>query len=229
MHLHPQGPRDGDQLIVGDHPIAALDLRNLRLIHFDAETRQTAHHVFLRNLRTGRDSQAVDVFAGDVASFASRIQGALEGAPILLLFPARIILYQNNRTLLIVSSKNQPLSILCVDNHTLVGDALAKVFRTAGYVVERAEDGESAWTKLTQAPGHFDVLVTDHEMPRLDGVGLVTRLREVGFAGRVIVYSAALSGADTERYRELGVDAIVVKSPDAARLLAIVQAFNRES
>ncbi len=128
-----------------------------------------------------------------------------------------------------MSSKNQPLSILCVDNHTLVGDALAKVFRTAGYVVERAEDGESAWTKLTQAPGHFDVLVTDHEMPRLDGVGLVTRLREVGFAGRVIVYSAALSGADTERYRELGVDAIVVKSPDAARLLAIVQAFNRES
>lgn len=229
MHLHPQGSRDRDQFVVGDYPIAAFDLRNLRLVHFDAQTRQTANHVLLRNLRTGRDSQAVDVFAGDVASFASRIQGALEGAPILLLFPARIILYQNNRALLIVSSKNQPLSILCVDDHTLVGDALTKVFRTAGYVVERAEDGESAWSQLTQHPGSFDVLVTDHEMPRLDGIGLVTRLRKVGFACRIIVYSAALSEADTERYRELGVDAIVVKAPDAARLLAVVEAFHRES
>ena len=128
-----------------------------------------------------------------------------------------------------MSAKNQPLSILCVDDHTLVGDALTKVFRTAGYAVERAEDGESAWRRLAQRSGRFDVLVTDHEMPRLNGLGLVTRLRKVGFAGRVIVYSAALSEADSEHYRALAVDAIVVKAPDAERLLAIVQAFNRES
>lgn len=229
MHRNPQSLRDRDQLVVGYRPLAALDLRDLRLIQLDPHARETAGHILLRDLGTSRDPQTVDILAGDVASLAFGIQDALEGAPVLLLFASGIILFQNKRAVVIVPKSTEPLAILCVDDHTLVGDALTKVFRTAGYAVDRAANGETAWAKLATEPARFDVLVTDHHMPRLDGLGLVTRLRTAAFPGRIIVYSAALTDEEATRYHDLQVDAIVVKDPDSARLLAVVDAFNKHS
>lgn len=120
------------------------------------------------------------------------------------------------------------LTILCVDDHTMIGDALTKVFITAGYVVERAEDGQAALRKAVADLDHFDVVITDHQMPRLDGLGLVAGLRSARFAGRIIVYSSVLAEEEVARYRAFSVDAIVVKTPDAARLLAVVEAFHGE-
>jgi two-component system sensor histidine kinase and response regulator WspE len=122
----------------------------------------------------------------------------------------------------------KPLAILCADDHTLVGDALMKVFATAGYDVERASDGEEAWGKLAADLKRFDVLITDHEMPRLTGLQLVGRLRDARFPGRIIVYSAAVTDEDQQLYRGMGVEAIVVKSPEPAKLLAVVKALHRQ-
>lgn len=120
------------------------------------------------------------------------------------------------------------LTILCVDDHTMIGDALTKVFTTAGYAVERAEDGRAALEKAVAELEHFDVVITDHQMPRLDGLGLVAGLRSARFSGRIIVYSSGIPEEEVLRYRAFSVDAIVIKSPDAARLLAIVEAFHGE-
>lgn len=229
MHRNPQSFGEREQFVIGQHPLAAFDLGDLRLVHIEPHARESAGHVFLRDFRLGRDPQALDILAGDVASFAFGTQGALEGAAILLLFASGIILYQNKNAVVIVPERNTPLAILCVDDHTLVGDALMKVFGTAGYAVERAADGESAWGMLADNPARFDVIVTDHEMPNLDGLGLVRRLREARFLGRVIVYSGSLTDSVVAQYRALAVDAIVAKGPAAARLLAVVQAFNAQS
>ena len=75
----------------------------------------------------------------------------------------------------------------------------------------------------------FDVIVADRQMSRLDGFGLVARLREAVFPGRIIVYSGTLTEEIMARYRDLAVDAMVVKGPDSARLLAVVQALNEQS
>lgn len=123
-------------------------------------------------------------------------------------------------------SSAQPLQLLCADDHTLVGEALVKVFSTAGYRVEHATDGESAWAKLAPNPARFQVVITDHAMPRLDGLGLVQRLRSAQYPGRILVYSASISPDEDLAYRQLAVDAIVEKGPDSARLLAIVEAFH---
>ncbi len=219
--------RETRQFVVVHRPLAALDLGNLRLIELDAETCESAHHILLRNLRRCRQPQAEDVLAGDVATFG--FHGALEGAPILILFSAGIILYGTKIAVALVNpSADQPLTILCADDHTLVGDALTKVFSTAGYSVERASDGEEAWQKVVSNLRRFDVVITDHQMPRLDGLQLVGRLRDAKFAGRIIVYSSGLSMDDQSLYREMGVDAIVIKGPDAARLLEVVKALHRQ-
>jgi two-component system chemotaxis response regulator CheY len=48
--------------------------------------------------------------------------------------------------------------------------------KSAGFEVVEAVDGEDAFEKARQR--HFDLVLTDQNMPRLDGIGLTRRLRE---------------------------------------------------
>ena len=65
--------------------------------------------------------------------------------------------------------------LLCDDEIPILRAAEFKI-KKAGHEVRVASDGEEAWELIReQMP---DVLVTDCQMPRLDGLGLVRRLRE---------------------------------------------------
>lgn len=126
------------------------------------------------------------------------------------------------------SATTKSLSLLLSDDHTLIGDALAHVLKTAGYVVERVSDGIAACDRIAGAPKKFDVLIADHQQPRLSGLDLVESLRRVGFAGRVLVYSTALTSLETEKYRALQAEPVVVAQSEADRLLAIMKALHGE-
>lgn len=64
--------------------------------------------------------------------------------------------------------------LLCDDEVHIVRAAEFKLKR-AGYEVSVAFDGEEAWERIvSDCP---DMLVTDYQMPRLDGLGLIARLR----------------------------------------------------
>jgi DNA-binding response OmpR family regulator len=166
----------------------------------------------------------VDTVASDVASLD--LSSAIEAAIRAIVAAGLAVIGQTRTT--VTSSADQPLTILCADDHTLVGDAVVKVFSTAGYTVERASDGEEAWQKLAANLQKFDVVITDHDMPRANGLQLVRRLRDAKYAGRIIVHSSGLSDADAAIYREMGVEKVVMKSPDAAKLLGIVKALHRQ-
>jgi len=230
LNPHFQRLCDCGDLEVGDRPVAALDLSDLRLVEIDAESCEPARHVLLRDLWQGCHAKALDGGTGEIASILLILHGALEGALMLFLFGPGIILSENkiSITTLLKASAEKPLTILCADDHTLVGEALARVFSTAGYRVERVDDGLLAWQKLSPNPAGFDVVVTDHQLPHLNGLELVRLMRKSEFPGRIIVYSGSLSEADQASYRELSVDAIVDNGPDSAMILAVVEAFHGE-
>src|SRR5688572_21486211 len=69
----------------------------------------------------------------------------------------------------------QPRILLCDDEIHILRAAQFKLSR-AGYDVRYALDGEEAWEIL--ADWQPDLLITDCQMPRLDGLGLVKRIRE---------------------------------------------------
>jgi len=123
-------------------------------------------------------------------------------------------------------SRSKRIHLLCADDHTLVGEALVKVFTTAGYHVVHVTDGLAAWETLSRDPARIHVVITDHSMPRLNGLGLVERLRDAHYPGRIIVYSGSLTADEDLAYRKLSVDAIVEKGADSAKLLAVVEAFH---
>jgi DNA-binding response OmpR family regulator len=67
-----------------------------------------------------------------------------------------------------------PPTILVVDDDPHIRNLLRRVLTRAGYDVEQAEDGVAALGQIaTHAP---DLILTDVQMPRLDGIGLASRL-----------------------------------------------------
>ncbi len=93
-----------------------------------------------------------------------------------------------------------------------------------GWTVECACSGEEALQRFVSDPWGFDLLVTDHAMPGVDGTELLRRLRELGFLGEVIVVTGGLQPADAARYREQGAGIVLLKPIDAPRLRAAVNA-----
>jgi two-component system, chemotaxis family, chemotaxis protein CheY len=80
-----------------------------------------------------------------------------------------------------------------------------------GHSVECAADGAQAFERITADPRPFDLLITDHHMPNLNGLELVMQLRVFGFPGKILVFSSELSREIHASYQRLNVDRILYK------------------
>lgn len=72
-------------------------------------------------------------------------------------------------------ASDTPVHILVADDDVLIAWALRSILEEAGYRVTVAHDGEQALALQARDPA--DVLLTDLQMPRLDGHGLIRELR----------------------------------------------------
>ncbi|MDH2432384.1 response regulator [Pokkaliibacter sp. MBI-7] len=117
----------------------------------------------------------------------------------------------------------QPRVLVAEDSITS-RSLLKMILESAGYQVITANDGVDAWERLRQES--VDLLVSDVEMPRMDGFELTARLR----ADRrlenlpVILVTALSRSEDRERGLEVGANAYIVKSGfDQGNLLDVVR------
>jgi two-component system, chemotaxis family, sensor kinase CheA len=112
-------------------------------------------------------------------------------------------------------------SVLVVDDAALVRQIERSILEGAGYHVRTANDGVEALARLAEAP--CDLVVTDVEMPRMDGFALTAAVRADPdlVATRVLIVTSRAS--DESRRRGLAVDGYIVKSAfDATALLRAV-------
>lgn len=103
--------------------------------------------------------------------------------------------------------------ILLVEDSTFFRTQVRRFIEEEGYVVLEAEDGRAAWDLLTADPERVAMVVTDIEMPGMDGFALISRMKgDARLAGLpVIVLTTLADEADVERGRELGVTAYHIK------------------
>ena len=97
---------------------------------------------------------------------------------------------------------------------------LKGILQSAGYDVETAVDGLEAYTELRA--GNFDLLVSDVEMPRMNGFDLTARIRADSALAElpVVLVTALESREDRERGIDVGANAYLVKSSlDQSNLL----------
>lgn len=113
--------------------------------------------------------------------------------------------------------------LLVVDDSPTTRAILRNVFRAAGYQVRTATDGMDALEQLRFQP--VDLVVSDIEMPRLDGMELTRRIK-TRYGLPVILVTGLEKEEQRRKGLEAGADAYVVKSTfQGAGLLEIVQQF----
>ncbi|HEY9100576.1 hybrid sensor histidine kinase/response regulator [Chitinimonas sp.] len=115
-------------------------------------------------------------------------------------------------------------SIMIVEDSITSRSLLRNIFEMAGYVVSTAFDGIDALTSLRAR--HFDLVISDVEMPRLDGFGLTRKIRQEPKLKNmpVVLVTTLDSSEDRARGIDVGADAYIVKSGfDQSHLLDVVQ------
>jgi two-component system sensor histidine kinase and response regulator WspE len=160
----------------------------------------------------------LDPRLGKVANIsAAALMG--DGQPILIVDTTDLV--RSIDGLLQSSSLRSPVSvqalasgqrILIADDSPVALDLQTRLVRSRGYRVDRANNGMEALEALRE--GDYQLLVSDVEMPELDGIGLIRTLRqEQRFQHLpVIICSSRDSEQDRLRGMEAGADYYLVKS-----------------
>ena len=124
-------------------------------------------------------------------------------------------------------SPRSPLNVLLAEDERSVAFSISFALKADGHKVEIVSDGEEALSELTRKPGAFDLLITDHSMPRMNGVELVKRLRDTAFGGKIVVLSAHLSAENRAAYLALGVHLMIPKPFDVHELRSAIRRLGR--
>jgi two-component system sensor histidine kinase and response regulator WspE len=114
--------------------------------------------------------------------------------------------------------------VLVAEDSLTVRELERKLLEHAGYEVEVAVDGMDAWN--TVRTGHFDLVVTDIDMPRMDGIELVTQIKKNPKLKSLPVMIVSYKDREEDRQRglEAGADYYLTKGSfhDETLLHAVV-------
>jgi two-component system chemotaxis sensor kinase CheA len=117
----------------------------------------------------------------------------------------------------------RPLSVLVVDDALMVRELQRSILERGGYSVRAASDGAEALAMLAEQPA--DLVVTDLEMPNVDGFQLIGSIRAHPRLANipVLIVSSRASAEDHQRGLDAGADGYIVKTSfDEAGLLSAV-------
>ena len=113
--------------------------------------------------------------------------------------------------------------ILVAEDNAAIANVIRFSLEHAGYNVTHARNGRIAWDLLQEQP--YDLLVTDHQMPEMDGCQLCTLLRKHERFDEMPVIMLTAKGWELERERlrrELGVYELLAKPFSPRELTATV-------
>jgi two-component system, chemotaxis family, sensor kinase CheA len=115
-------------------------------------------------------------------------------------------------------------SILIVEDSLTARTLLKNILEASGYIVKTAIDGEDGYNQIKSHA--FDAVVSDVEMPRMNGFELTKKIRADQSRSEtpVILVTNLDSRVDRERGIDAGADAYIVKSSfDRSNLLDVIE------
>ncbi len=115
--------------------------------------------------------------------------------------------------------------ILVVDDDPAVRELVAEYLAARGHEVLRATNGAEACEVLEREP--VELVVTDLQMPVLDGLALLAHVRASANSVHVIVVSGSWTPDQRQRARELGAARVLPKPVDLAQIARDVEELAR--
>ena len=119
------------------------------------------------------------------------------------------------------------MRVLVVEDEASLARQLTAALRRAGYAVDHAAEGERA--DLLGHDEHYDAVVLDLGIPKIDGLTLLRRWREAGQAMPVLVLTARGSWHEKVQGIDSGADGYMAKPFRMEELLARLRALIRRS
>ncbi|MFO0596282.1 MAG: response regulator [Myxococcaceae bacterium] len=167
---------------------------------------------------------AVKPVGGDFMKGAPFVAGsaALEDGRIAVLLHVPDIMTEVRKMARPVTegSQTRRLKVLLVDDSPIARATESALVRALGHSVEEAQDGEDGWNRLQV--GQFDLVLTDVQMPRLDGFAFTRRIKGSGHASiPVVILSSLASPEDKRRGLDAGADAYLIKGELGVESLAL--------
>jgi response regulator RpfG family c-di-GMP phosphodiesterase len=124
---------------------------------------------------------------------------------------------------------NNPHRILIVDDSFAMRSAIVRTLRSDHLIIEQAEDGLAGLDKIKQS--HFDLIITDVDMPGMDGFTFCKTLREeeIVNATPVVILSSHDKESDIEHGFQVGASAYLSKTDAQAHLPGLVDRLLKKS
>ena len=121
-------------------------------------------------------------------------------------------------------TKAAGIRILVVDDDLYARQAMMEGLRSRGYQVKGAEDGLQALHHLQRE--RFNLVITDIQMPRMDGVALLREICRHDYAP-VVVQTTLVDSYLQDVLRGAGASGVLVKGEAVAELVRLVEAVCR--
>jgi two-component system, chemotaxis family, sensor kinase CheA len=116
-----------------------------------------------------------------------------------------------------------PPTLLIAEDSSFFRNQLTKFFEDQGFEVVACEDGQLAWEYLSEEEHDVKLVVTDIEMPNMDGFQLCRKIKQHPELGRlpVVALTSLTSEADVKRGSDAGMDDYQVKL-DREQIMLVV-------
>lgn len=104
-------------------------------------------------------------------------------------------------------------TVLVVDDSPTLVKFVSFSLKSNGYEVVGASDGMDALEKISHIDGGIDLVITDLNMPNIDGYELIATLRKTATFAKtpIIILSSEEEEGDKTKGREVGADSYLVK------------------
>lgn len=115
---------------------------------------------------------------------------------------------------------DSPACLLVVEDDKNIRRCMSEALSRVGHQVDTAEDGAAGWAAIQTH--NYHLLITDHNMPKLSGIELVTKLRAARMALPAILMSGALPTHELNTQPPLRIEAVLEKPFTADQLIGTV-------
>jgi CheY-like chemotaxis protein len=120
------------------------------------------------------------------------------------------------------------LKVIVVEDQVAVACAILFILKQEGHKADWVHNGEEALQIIKTAPDAYDLIITDNNMPVMNGIEMVHEIRKLQFNSRIVVVSAYLSREVEQSYRALGVLHFLNKPFDLPDFRAVINSLDGE-
>ena len=110
-----------------------------------------------------------------------------------------------------LATKTKQFSVLYVEDEEIVRNQMTMILSMLFKEVDSAVDGEEGLEKYKSNPNKYDLIITDITMPKMDGLELSQKIKEINSSQKIVIISAHREDEFLSKIKEIGIDGIIFK------------------